>query len=137
MIKSYKMYLYIKCDLPFCDRVDKYSKANSIQFEDLSIEYENIINEFRSVEDLNLFRLNLFNYIKTKVKCEVIKVSEVIEWEVFEKTWFRLSSEIIKIPDDIFAKCCPFYVRKKHFGFNSITRKYYSNCNLVLQYSYN
>ena len=131
------MYLYIKCDLPFCDRVDKYSKADSIQFEDLSIEYENIINEFRSVEDLNLFRLNLFNYIKTKVKCEVIKISEVINDEVIEKTGFRLSSEIIKIPDDIFAKCCPFYVRKKHFDFNNITKKYFSKCNLVLQYSYN
>jgi hypothetical protein len=81
--------------------------------------------------------LNLFNYIKTKVKCEVIKKSEVINWEVIESTWFKLSSEIIKIPDDIFAKCCPLYVRKKHFWYNFITRKYYSNCNLIYQYSYN
>jgi hypothetical protein len=72
------MYLYIKCYLPFCDRVDRYSKADSIQFENISIEYENIMNEFRSSDDFNLFRLNLFNYIKTKVKCEVIKKSEVI-----------------------------------------------------------
>lgn len=131
------MYLYIKCDLPFTERLDKYSKAESIQFENISIEYENIISDFKTVEDLNIFRLNLFNYIKTKVKCEVVKKSEVINDEVVESTGFRLSSEIIKIPDDIFAKCCPFYIRKNHFWFNRYTRKYYSNCNLIYQYSYN
>lgn len=131
------MYLYIKCDLPFCEKVDRISKANSIQFENVSIEYENILNEFKSVEDLNVFRLNLFNYIKTKVKVEVIKKSEIINNEVVESTGFRLSSEIFKIPDDIFAKSCPFYVRKKHFWFNRYTRKYFSLCNLVYQYSYN
>lgn len=137
MVINYSMYLYIKVDMPFCEKVDKYSKAESIQFENMSIDYENVISEFRSVEDLNLFRLNLFNYIKTKVKCEVVKKSEVINWDVIEKTWFKMTSDIMKIPDDIFAKCCPFYVRKKHFWYNSITRKYYSNCNLIYQYSYN
>ena len=131
------MYLYIKCDLPFCDRVDRFSKAESIKFENLSIEYDKIINEFRTVEDLNIFRLNLFNYIKTKVKCEFINVSELVNWEVINKQGFKLSSEVFKIPDDIFAKCLPLYLRKKHFGYNTITRKYYSNCNLIYQYSYN
>lgn len=131
------MYLYINCDMPFCERVDKISKANSIQFVDLSIEYENIINEFKTLDDLNVFRLCLFNYIKTKVKCEFVRVSEDVWWSIVVKEWYKMSSDVFKIDDHIFAQCCPYYIRKKHFWYNSITRKYYSNCNLIYQYSFN
>ena len=66
----------IKIDLPFCDKVDSIAKANSVQFEDLTVFDNKIINSFKTVEDLNKFRLNLYNLYKTKVKIEFIKISE-------------------------------------------------------------
>lgn len=66
----------IKIDCPFTEQVDRICKANSVQFEDLTPFDNKIIDAFRSVEDLNKFRLNLYNLYKTKVKIDFKKISE-------------------------------------------------------------
>jgi hypothetical protein len=66
----------IKIDCPFAEKVDSIVKSNSVQFEDLTPFDNKIIDSFRSVEDLNKFRLNLYNLYKTKVKIDFKKISE-------------------------------------------------------------
>lgn len=131
------MYLYIKIDLPFCERVDKFAKANSVQFENISNSYEDIIKDFKNDDDFFIFRLSLYNYYKTKVKVWFVKDSEYINWETIEKQGFSLFSDVIKVDDNIFCQCLPYYLRKKYFSYNPYTRKYFSKINLPCQLSYN
>ena len=51
----------IKINMPFCEKVDSIAKANSVQFEELTPFDNKILDSFRTVEDMNKFRLNLYN----------------------------------------------------------------------------
>lgn len=125
----------IKIDMPFCDRVDRISKANSVQFEELSVFDNKIIDSFRSVEDLNKFRLNLYNLYKTKVKIDFITVSEEINWDVIEKKWFKMSSDILNLSDNDVWRCLPYYVVKQFFRRSQFQHKYI-NRERVLFFDY-
>lgn len=120
----------IKIDLPFCEKVDSIAKANSVQFIDLSVFDNKVIDEFRSVEDLNKFRMNLYNLYKTKVKIEFVKISEDEGDFISEKQWFKLSSNIFQLSDNDIWRCLPFYVVKKFFYWSRYLHKYISRENL-------
>lgn len=125
----------IKIDMPFTERVDRISKANSVQFEDLTPFDNKIIDSFRSVEDLNKFRLNLYNLYKTKVKIDFITVSEEINWDVIEKKWFKMSSDIFNLSDNDVWRCLPYYVVKQFFRWSQFQHKYI-NRERVLFFDY-
>jgi len=125
----------IKIDMPFCDRVDKISKANSVQFEELTVFDNKIIDSFKTVEDLNKFRLNLYNLYKTKVKIDFITVSEEINWDVIEKKWFKMSSDIFNLSDNDIWRCLPYYVVKQFYRWSQIQHKYI-NRERVLFFDY-
>lgn len=125
----------IKIDMPYCDRVDKISKSNSVQFEDLTVFDNKIIDSFKTVEDLNKFRLNLYNLYKTKVKIDFITVSEEINWDVIEKKWFKMSSDIFNLSDNDIWRCLPYYVVKQFFRWSQIQHKYI-NRERVLFFDY-
>lgn len=125
----------IKIDMPYCDRVDKISKSNSVQFEELTVFDNKIIDSFKTVEDLNKFRLNLYNLYKTKVKIDFITVSEEINWDVIEKKWFKMSSDVFNLSDNDIWRCLPYYVVKQFFRWSQIQHKYI-NRERVLFFDY-
>lgn len=114
----------IQIDMPFCDTVDRISKANSVQFVDLTPFDNKILDAFRSDDDLNKFRMNLFNLYKTKVKIEFVKVSEDVWWLVQVKQWFKMISDVFKLSDNDIARCLPFYVVKQYFRWSKIQHRY-------------
>lgn len=123
----------IKIDLPYCTKVDSIAKSNSVQFEDLTPFDNKIIDSFKSVEDLNKFRLNLYNLYKTKVKIEFVKVGECMDqdWNVKFQEWFKLSSDIFSLTDNDIWRCLPFYIVKQFYRWSSILHKYISRENLL------
>ena len=64
IIKKIKMAsntkLWIKVDLPFCDKVDKYSKMFSIQFIEYGRFMRDIFDSFKTDSDLNLFNFSFY-----------------------------------------------------------------------------
>ena len=123
--------LYIKISSEFVDRVDKISKMNSVQFENYGRFFQDILDDFRSVDELNLFRLSLYNVYKTKVKIGFVKKTEEINWEVFCYEWFCLDSPVIPVDNNILAQCLPLYIRKKYFFYDSFYRKLFPVCDLA------
>ena len=121
----------IQVDLPYCDKVDSIAKANSVQFVDLTPFDQKIMSSFRSVEDVNKFRLNLYNLYKTKVKIEFIKISEDENNFIKEKQGFKLSSDVFSLTDNDIWRCLPFYVVKNFYRWSSILHKYISRENLL------
>lgn len=126
----------IQIDLPFCNEVDRISKANSVQFVDLTPFDNKIIDSFRSVEDLNKFRMNLYNLYKTKVKIDFVKVAEDENWLVHYKEWFKLSSDVFKLTDNDIWRCLPFYIVKDFFRWSKYLHSYISRENLLFFWSY-
>lgn len=123
--------MQIRIDLPFTDVVDSVSKANSVQFEDLTVFDNKLLEEFKTVEDLNKFRLNLYNLYKTKVKIDFVKVSEELsDGDVIDKQWFKLSSPIFSLTDNDIWRCLPFYIVKKYYHRSKYLHKYISRENL-------
>lgn len=116
----------IKIDLPFCERLDSISKASSVQFEDLTPFDNKIIDKFRTDSDLNKFRLNLYNLYKTKVKIDVVNVSEDVNWLIQHKQWFRLSSDVFHLTDNDIWRCLPFYIVKDMFRWSNLQHRYIS-----------
>lgn len=118
----------IKIYCPWCERVDALSKANSVQFEYLSPFDNKIIDSFRTVEDLNKFRLNLFNLFKTKVKIWVAHEYDEWRWLI---QWFTIyGDQIFDVSDNDLWRCLPFYVVKKFFKRSKIQHRYINNENL-------
>lgn len=125
----------IKIDCPFTTQVDRISKANSVWFEELSVFDNKIIDSFRSDDDLNKFRLNLYNLYKSKVKIDVVKISEVEDWFIKEKQGFKLSSDVFTISDNDLWRCLPFYIVKQFFRRSNLQHKYI-NRERVLFFDY-
>lgn len=123
--------LYIRINNDFCKKVDKYSKIDSVKFEDFWKFFREIIDSFNSDDDLNMFRLNLYNVFKTKVEVKCVKKSEVINWEVVEDQWFSLNSPILAVDSQTLWKCLPLYVRKQFFVFDSQLQKLLPKTDLV------
>lgn len=126
----------IRINLDFTRVVDSVAKANSVQFEDLTPFDEKILDSFRSVEDMNRFRLNLYNLYKTKVRIDIVKIWEVVNWEVIHEQGFRLSSDLFSLTDNDIWRCLPFYVVKQFYRWSSILHKYISRENLLFFWSY-
>lgn len=117
-----RFHLTITIYNPFFQwKLDSRWKINSVWFYDYDYFFEKLLNDM-SLNDINKFKLNLFNSYKQHLSC--VKVCQYINWETFD--WYCIPSLDIDIPWDCIACCVPNRkVRDKYFEYDCLRERYY------------
>lgn len=123
-----RYHLTISIFNPFFQwKLDSRWKINSVWFYDYDYFFEKILNEM-SLNEINKFKLNLFNSYRQNLSC--IKVCQFINWEVLD--WYSIPSIEINIPSDCIAECIPSRsIRDKYFEYDCLREKYHIKSSFI------
>lgn len=103
-------------------------KKDVVYFVDYD-KYKDYIIHHMEYSDLQKLKLNIFNKYYKLVKYTPFSESDV-NWEVFN--WYKVSSPIIEIDDDEFAKLIPNSTfRKVYYIRDSVREKYFLKSNFI------
>ena len=96
-------------------------KINSVWFYDYDYFFDKILSEM-SLDQINKFKLNLFNSHKHLLSC--IRVSQIINGDVLD--WYSIPSCSFDIPADNLADCIPSRsIRDRYFEYDCLRERYY------------
>lgn len=105
----------------FQDKLNARWKIDSVRFYDYDLFFEKILNEM-SYNQINEFKLNLFNCYKTELSC--IRVCQYVQWEVLD--WYSIVSSDFNVTSNIIARSIPSRkIRDKFFEYDCLREKYY------------
>lgn len=128
MIQIIINWRYYKYKSIFSSSYNWRFKKNCVYFYD----YDDLIGFIlSSMSESEIWRLKLNIYNSYYKQIKFIKFGECDNnWNVFE--WYDLSSEIIEIDNDDFAKLLPsMLLRKKFFNYDPLKEKYYLKWDFI------
>lgn len=122
------MRLTVKIESWFVNKIDKYAKMYSVWFVDYDYFMECILDSFNTVEELNYFRLCLYNAYCWYVEIKRVRKSEL---NCPEESGYRLTSENIYCSADVVAQCLPLHIRRKFFDYDKQLGRFFAKCDLI------
>lgn len=123
-----RFHLIITIFNPFFQwKLNARSKIDSVWFADYSLFFDKVLQGM-NYNDLNKFRLNLFEWYKSLLSC--VRVSQFINGDV--QNWYSIISQDFNIPSDVIARCIPSRkLRDQYFEYDCIREKYYVKTDFI------
>lgn len=127
-MKMIREHLTITIFNPFFEwKLDSRWKINSVRFYDYDIFCEKIINDMW-LNDLNKFKLNLFEMYKPNLSC--LKVSQYQDWNISE--WYCIPSCEFRVISDVIARCIPNRkLREKYFEYDCLRERFFVKSSFI------
>lgn len=123
-----RFHLTITIFNPFFEwYLDSRGKISSVWFYDYDLFFEKILWDM-SINDINKFKLNLFNGYKQHLSC--IKISQFVNSELLE--WYSIPSCNFEVTSDVIANCIPNRkIRDKYFEYDCLRERYYVKSSFI------
>lgn len=111
-MKDFKLIIQINSP-GVVEKLDYIGKYNSVWFIDYSKTVEDIFREFNTDKEFNLFRFELCQLCRDRVKIKQYS------------NWYRIESWEIEITPNQLAICLPRKIKNKYFRYDKFYEKYF------------